>query len=67
MKFASFPCLCVVQSLGKGPCRVLQHKELVLGVIFGVFHGLQSPVFVLDHGVCFMLCVVKVKVEVALV
>lgn len=44
------------------PWRVLQHEELVLSVIFGVFLWLQSPVFVLDHGVYFMLCMVKVKV-----
>lgn len=55
------------RNCGKRDCRaapwwVLQHEEFVLGVIFGMFLWLQSPVFVLDHGVCFMLCMVKVKV-----
>lgn len=37
-----------------------------LSIIFGVFHWLQSPVFVLGHGVCFMLYMVEVKVTLCL-
>lgn len=45
------------------PGWVLQHKELVLSIIFGAFCWPQSPVFVLGGGVCFVLGAMKVKVS----